>query len=232
MAVSEIPKEYLPATDEEFDNFVAACDTKEGWNVCYESPDGKIKVWDQASEKSAVNVVRLLAVFTTVEYETLYDTLHDPDYRKVWDDKMIEGFLIEQINSTNDVGYYSVKMPFPLSNRDFVNERSWRVKENKEYVIMNHSVVHSKEPERKGFVRANSIKTGYLIRPNAEGGCTITYQTQTDPRGSIPTWLVNQVTKNFAPNIVGNLEKAASGYNDWKSKNQPEKKPWRESIKE
>jgi len=225
--MAEIPTEYPPVKDEDYDSFVAACDAKEGWNVCYESADGKIKVWDQPSDKSAVNIVRLQAIFAVVTADTLYDTLHDPDYRKVWDDKMVEGYLIEQIDATNDVGYYSAKMPFPLTNRDFVNERSWRVKEGSEYIIMNHSVVHPKEPEKKGFVRANSIKTGYLVRPNADGGCTIIYQTQTDPRGAIPTWLVNQVTKNFAPNIVGNLERAALGYNEWKGKNNPENKPWR-----
>jgi len=231
MAIAEIPTEYLPATTEDYDAFVTACDAPDGWNICYESSDGKIKVWDQPSDKSAVNVVRLLAIFSDVDHETLYDTLHDPYYRKIWDDKMIEGFLIEQINETNDVGYYSAKMPFPLSNRDFVNERSWRVKPNEEYIIMNHSVIHSKEPERKGFVRANSIKTGYLVRPQTDGGCVIVYQTQTDPKGAIPTWLVNQVTKNFAPNIVGNLEKAAKGYNEWKGKNSPDKKPWRGATK-
>jgi len=230
MAVAEIPTEYPPVDDKAFDDFVSACDAKEGWNVCYESSDGKIKVWDQSSEKSAVNIVRLQAIFADVNMEVLYDTLHDPDYRKVWDDKMIEGYLIEQINATNDVGYYSAKMPFPLTNRDFVNERSWRVKKDEEYIIMNHSVVHPKEPEKKGFVRANSIKTGYMIRPNeTKTGCIITYQTQTDPRGSIPTWLVNQVTKSFAPNIVGNLERAAKGYTDWKSKNDPDRKPWRQT---
>jgi hypothetical protein len=70
-----------------------------------------------------------------------------------------------------------------VSNRDFVNQRSWRVTDNKEFIIMNHSVVHPKQPEKKGFVRANSIMTGYLVRVREDGGCTLTYLTQTDPRG-------------------------------------------------
>jgi hypothetical protein len=56
---------------------------------------------------------------------------------------------------------------------------------------MNHSVIHSNAPEKKGFVRAKSILTGYMIR-TTDTGCTLIYVSQTDPSGSIPTWLWNQ----------------------------------------
>jgi len=68
--------------------------------------------------------------------------------------------------------------------------------------------------------------TGYLVRV-IDGGSTMTYLTQTDPKGWIPNWLTNTVTKKFAPQIVGKLTKAASGYTEWKNKHNPESKPWR-----
>lgn len=33
-----------------------------------------------------------------------------------------------------------VKCPVPLKNRDFVNQRSWRMFDNDQYVLFNHSV--------------------------------------------------------------------------------------------
>jgi len=225
--MAEIPKEYKPATEADFDSFVKDCDTSEGWTVQFENKEKTLKVWDQPSDKSPINIVKLYALFPGLDALVLYDVLHDPDYRAVWDDNMIQGFLIEQIDPTNDVGYYSAKSPTGIANRDFCNERSWRVKEEKEFLIMNHSVIHPKMPEQKGFVRANSIKTGYLVRVVPEGGCSLQYMTQTDPRGWIPSWLVNTVTRKYAPQIIGRLEKAAKGYTEWKNQHNPEHKPWR-----
>jgi len=227
--MAAIPDTYKPATQEEFDSFLKECDSAEGWSVCYESDDSKVKVWDQKSDKSAINIIKLHAILKEVEAGVLYDVLHDPEYRAEWDDNMVEGFNIEQIDATNDVGYYSAKAPTGVSNRDFVNQRSWSNKDDREFIIMNHSVIHPKAPEKKGFVRANSIQTGYLVRVRSEGGCTLTYLTQTDPRGWIPAWLVNKVTKTFAPKIIERLENACKGYNQWKSAHNPDNKPWRKT---
>jgi len=217
--------QFQLATADEFTKFRTAADSTDRWNLCYEEPN--LKVWDQVSEGVAINIVKLTALFKGIDAEVLYDTLHDPDYRKDWDENMIEGYNIVQLDPCNDIGYYSAKAPMPVSNRDFVNQRSWTVSDDsKEFIIMNHSVVHPNAPEKKGFVRAWSIMTGYLVRV-VEGGCTLTYLTQTDPKGWIPNWLTNTVTKKFAPSIVGKLTKAASGYPEWKAKHNPDLKPWR-----
>jgi hypothetical protein len=217
---------YKLAAEEEFDHFVKQCDTTENWIVAHDK-DG-VKVWYQKHPTEYINIVKLYTEFADIPPVVLYDVLHDPEYRTVWDEAMIEGFLIEQLDKCNDVGYYSAKSPVSLvSNRDFVNQRSWRMKEDKEYVIFNHSVPHVKMPEKRGFVRARSILTGYLVRARDGGGCSLTYLTQTDPKGMIPAWVTNSVTTSFAPKIVTKLKNAALGYDAWKKDHEPDRKPWR-----
>jgi len=115
-----------------------------------------------------------------------------------------------------------------VSGRDFCNQRSWRVKEDQEYMIINHSVIHPKCPEKKGFVRANSINSGYLMRVNPDGkSCTLIYITHTDPKGSIPSFVMNFMTKTFAPKIIGKLEAAGKEYPNWKAKHAPGVYLWR-----
>ena len=37
----------------------------------------------------------------------MYDVLHDADYRRIWDDNMLECYEICQLDRCNDIGYYS-----------------------------------------------------------------------------------------------------------------------------
>jgi hypothetical protein len=212
------------ATDEDFDDFINACNGEEGWRVCFDE-DG-IKVWDQKVANSDINIVKVRTVFKDVPALTLYDVFHDADYRREWDENMIDGHEFESLDANNDVGYYSVKCPAPLTNRDFVNQRSWRVKGDT-YVIYNHSVNYPKCPEKKGLIRARSIRTGYYVLALPDGGCQLNYLTQGDPKGSIPSLVSNFVTKKLAPKIVQKIEKASKGYTEWKAKHNPENHPWR-----
>jgi StAR-related lipid transfer protein 10 len=162
-----------------------------------------------------------------VEAHVMYDVLHDHNYRKVWDDNMLSGIVIEQLNATNEVGYYAAKSPGPISNRDFVNQRVWRADADKgEWLIINWSVQHDDYPEKKGFVRAQSILSGYMMRRSANGGTDFTFVSQTDPKGWIPTWVVNSVTGKLAPRVAKMLHEVTQKYPEWKKDNKPEWKPW------
>lgn len=88
-------------------------------------------VWSKPSTASHINIVKCIAIFKGVNPEVLYDTLHDAEYRAVWDENMIEvrlrappaperararltrcpqGKIIQQLDPQNEVGYYSAKV--------------------------------------------------------------------------------------------------------------------------
>jgi len=225
-------KPTFPLADKEsFDKFRSACDSEEGWNLVIEDKKRHITVWEQASKKAetTINMVRMKA-HLNIDPSVLYDVIHDADYRKEWDENMDEGYCIQQLDSYNDIGYYSAKSPFfAISGRDFCNQRSWWTDgNNTEYIIHNHSVIHPASPEKKHYVRAWSHMTGYLIRPDPanETGCVFIYLTQTDLRGWIPPWAINQGASKFAPQLVDKLAKVSPAYVAWKDKNNPDNKPW------
>lgn len=56
----------------------------------------------------------------------MFDVLHDPDYRKKWDEHMLVSTEIGYLNPNNDVGYYACKINailtcFPFSTVRFAN---------------------------------------------------------------------------------------------------------------
>ena len=139
-----------------------ADDASEAWALKAEKKE--IFVFDRPSQdksKCAVNIVKLFAEFKNVKPEVLYDALHDAEYRTTWDTGMIEGYNLVHLDANNDVGYYHLKLPTGVANRDFCNQRSWRNFDNKEFIIMNHSEPHERCPPTYAilpFERFNSRK--------------------------------------------------------------------------
>ncbi|KAL5011783.1 hypothetical protein ScPMuIL_010334 [Solemya velum] len=214
--------EVRVADDTDFKKLKHLSDDTIGWKQEY--CKNNTSVWTRNNENSNFKMVKVRSVFMDVEGDTLYDVLHDPQYRKTWDHSMIEGFEICAVNPNNDIGYYAMKCPSPLKNRDFVTQRSWLVLNN-EYMIINHSVNHQKQPPKKGYIRGVSYFTGYLIR-NLGDKVQFTYVSHSDPKGKLPAWAVNKVTHKLAPKVIGRIHKACKDYSDWKRANNPQFKPW------
>ncbi|KAL8562216.1 hypothetical protein ACOMHN_005201 [Nucella lapillus] len=211
------------AEDSDFNRFRQVCDGSDGWILTIRKR--KTLVWTKANELSSFNMVKVRTLFEDVPASVVYDVLHDPQYRKTWDRTMLEGHEICVIDPNNDIGYYAIKCPAPLKNRDFVTQRSW-LNHGDEFIIFNHSVNHTKQPVKKGTIRGVSFLTGYLIRHVDQKSCQLTYVSQSDPKGNLPAWVINKLTRIMAPKVMNRLYKAAKNYTGWKSKNQPELKPW------
>jgi hypothetical protein len=77
----------------------------------------------------------------------------------------------------------------------------------------------------KNFVRAVSFVTGFLVRPAGDGS-SLSYVTQSDPKGVIPKWIINFALYKVAPRLMERVHIACVQYNDWKASNNPGLKPW------
>ncbi|VDM48251.1 unnamed protein product [Toxocara canis] len=153
-----------------------------------------------------------------------YDVLHDPLYRPKWDQYMLNAQDVGLINPNNDICYYAVGGMPPFRSRDFVMQRSW-LDTGREKFICSHSVCHEKYPPIRGFVRGVVFFTAYIVR-EADVGCQVTYATHSDPKGKLPAWLINRLTRVIGPKMIKKLHKACLKYPAWKAANQPTWKPW------
>jgi len=219
--------EVRVAEDADFDRLRTLCQCHDGWKMVLQKHE--VTVWVKSNDISDFNVIKIRGAFDDIPAAVVFDVLNDPIYRKKWDFNMIEGYEICQLSPNNDIGYYAMKVPKPLKNRDFVTLRSW-LDLGKEFMIFNHSVDHASLPPKKNFVRGVSYLTGYYIQSTVDNsdkpGCNVTYVTQSDPRGKLPVWAVNKATQILAPKVMTRLHKACRGYAAWKSQHLPNLKPW------
>ncbi|XP_040525328.1 START domain-containing protein 10-like isoform X2 [Gallus gallus] len=160
-----------------------------------------------------------------VPAETMYDVLHDSEYRREWDSNVIDTHDIAQVAVNADVGYYAWRCPKPLKNRDVVMLRAWQV-EDGYHTIINFSVKHPKYPPRKDLVRAVCLLTGYLVHSTGPNSCSLTYLAQVDPKGSLPKWVVNKASQYLVPQMLKKLHKACVQYPAWKQQHNVNTKPW------
>lgn len=201
------------------DNWISKY-VKDGIEVWVERPPNKTK-----NNGSRVHTIRVQMEIKDVSAATMYDVLHDGDYRKEWDKTMSESRDIASLSPNADVGYYAWICPKPIKNRDVVTLRSWQVKDG-EYTIVNFSVKHPEYPPRSPLVRAVSIQTGYHIKPSGPESCTFIYLSQADPKGALPKWIVNKASRVLAPKVMKSVHKAGQNYVNWKCQNRPGHKPW------
>ncbi|KAI1721056.1 START domain-containing protein [Ditylenchus destructor] len=212
-----------PLEDGDFRYARTLCDVHDQWQLVYEKK--ATRVWTKPMSDSNLHMIKARSEFSDVSAETAYDVLQDSDYRHKWDKYMLSTIPVGYLNPNNDICYYSLGSIPPFRSRDFVMQRSW-LDTGREKFIVGHSVWHDKFPPNKTHIRGTIHLTVYFVRALNSGGCQLSYVTFSDPRGKLPSWFINRLTKLIAPKLFKKLHKACLNYPDWKRSHRPNWKPW------
>ena len=109
------------------------------------------------------------------------------------------------------VGYTRIGSPWPVSDRDVVL-RSTRTELPGGGIFLEfRSTTEEDVPLPRGVVRMPRLVGSYDLRP-VEGGTRVVYRVDSDPGGSLPTWLVRRAGKDLPYFTLRNLrERAEAG---------------------
>ncbi len=121
--------------------------------------------------------------------------------RQVWDTSLADYRLVEEISKECEVVYSDYAAGVPLvSNRIFVIARTfWRLPDgNIDYV--GTSLNHEKALQDPAAVRGTS--TVYFEWRKIATGTLVSQFLSADPRGSLPTFLINSIKTKTAEQIV------------------------------
>ena len=144
-----------------------------------------------------VQLIFAKATLKNMNSDQCFKMLYDFDVRSQWDGIFSEYEVVEKQSDCQDIIYMVIKAPWGITNRDFLQKRTF-AKDYKGYdYIMHHThTEHPRKPNRSNHIRAYTIVSGYLFTKNKENpnDTDVVIVAQTDVKGMIPVAIVNYNT--------------------------------------
>lgn len=162
-----------------------------GWKLVSDRDGIRTEKFNIGNKDSAVKVKSKISC----ESNQLLDFLKDAKNTQKWDKNLLEGLELKSYEGDLRIIYMRYKQPKLIEDRDFVLVTKPYSLENGLRILIAKSVDLVKhQGSNNKAVRADIIYSGFIIE---ERGVTseVTHIAQVDPKGSIPKWLSNKVTK-------------------------------------
>ena len=138
--------------------------------------------------------------------ETLISIIENPAGWKNWIENIRSGKLIEAVSPTHKIFYQAIRSPFPVSDRDVVYESKIFRDNPENFRIEMKSVPHPKALKSIG-VRINILFTRYHIEKIDDNTMVVTFETLSDPGGTLPGFMVNWASANYPITLLEGLQR-------------------------
>ena len=165
--------------------------SNDGWDSVKEK-DG-IGLWKMKADDSNINIMKRFMTINA-SLKKVVDFYRDPDGIKSVNKKVIENYTVAEVNKNVRIMRREVKGNLLVSNRDIC--LFWYLIEltDGSIAISMFSVEHDKVPKTKA-VRAELDIGFLLLKPVSDSSTSVLSIIRLDPKGSIPTSLVNKMSK-------------------------------------
>ncbi len=172
--------------------------------------------WEEFDERDGVRLFRqqvegtkLLGWKGLTTYEQdmrlVLGVLLDNDHRIEWVDRLATNHIVEAENEFDYILYQAFELPAIFSDRDYVYHGVATYNEEDGTVMLHmQSVEHPEAPETVG-VRAELVNSRYLLTPLENGGTQVEVEILTDPKGMMPAWFVNLITKTWPAETLNGI---------------------------
>ena len=153
-------------------------------------------------------------MITEVSIAELMTVFLDTDRRKDWVDKFESSSDLSVDGEFSKTYYIRFDLPFPITDRDYVLSAEGKIDDaNRVVTTLIKSVDHQKAPADDCCVRANALGTFYRFAQLPNGKTKLEVEVHTDPKGSLPSWLVNVIQKSWPRKTLQALVREAKKNN-------------------
>lgn len=125
----------------------------------------------------------------------------DNTHRTDWVDRLKKSVILEKEDDYSSIVYQHFATPAMVAERDFVYRARARSLPDGSGLLEINSVQHPKAPPTIG-VRGELRDSSYHFIPKGPKSTLIDVVVITDPKGSLPKWVVNLVQKSWPMNTL------------------------------
>ncbi|KAG0352891.1 hypothetical protein BG005_007718 [Podila minutissima] len=172
------------------------------WELFSEVPN--FKVYRRGVAGSALKEYKVLGGFPDLPARYLLRAYTDLDLRMKWDKHMVSWKELPDHRL-----HFVAKLPWPLSPRDYVYELQVQEFAGGVYGINGRSVEDEAVPAKSSVVRVDEFRQDVLIQPTEDdSGCNIWFGYYDNPKGNIPSSIINWAAKSGVPGFLNALKDA------------------------
>ncbi|KAI9303078.1 hypothetical protein BJ944DRAFT_166078 [Cunninghamella echinulata] len=209
MPVIEATHRHSEFNRKKLDQIKAYTADLNGWEFSQEKEG--VKLYSKEVAGSNIPLVRGEYLLKTKDYtaEQVAVVASLPGCRAIWDEKFHSSEVKEMFTKLESLFWVRLNTPWPISNRDFVGCNLRDYNDDVCYISMA-SVEDPSVGPVSGCVRGNLICSGWKLK-QVEEGIQITYVTQVDLAGSIPSSFLRNVQLQV-PLCAGKVAEYVSNY--------------------
>mmetsp|Transcript_15127 Transcript_15127/g.43031 ORF Transcript_15127/g.43031 Transcript_15127/m.43031 type:complete len:235 (+) Transcript_15127:57-761(+) len=188
----------------EFEKVIASND---GWNdVPFEEAGHEdIKLFDKIEEGSPIVPVKAIGSVnaSAQKVAALYKERNAKKIKATIDETILGLEILKEFGNVT-IRYASFYLAPMVSNREFVFVQSEQTDADGSFVAATTSINFAEKKQASGQVRGVIAIEGVKVEQDAENPnkCTIYRTLQVDPKGMLPSWVVNMSKSNVAKQIV------------------------------
>jgi len=176
--------------------------------------------WVQISEKEGIKIFKMklrksplvaLRAQGTIKasIESLLYIFRDVEGSLEWAPRLEKRKILRNISESEAIVYEVRKLPWPCQKRDLIlhNKLHFNKKEKALVLITKSLTNYPGDPKPENMVRAHLSYSAVTMKPLSNIETNIDVTIHVDPRGKIPSWIVNLIQINWPYRFIKGMEK-------------------------
>lgn len=190
---------------------VQQCLVQNNWKILFNK--NGLSVYSQKAVHSDVSALKATGILKA-PIDQVMEVLRKVEISREWIPHIDKKISIKDFSDLEAITYSVNRLPWPFADRSLLLHNKIRLDKEKRYLVVDMNSVDSEtNPIQEDHIRSNMYCGQLIMRPAGIGHTEIELILFVDPKGHIPTWLVNMSQKSMPYEFLKALEEKASRTN-------------------